>query len=336
MTQYVLRAYCFGYNDENFYVCGTRISEVFEQRDQAEAAYRKAQLEYLRDIDLAEHENIFNGEEAYLRKLAEFVEAKTGKNIISDNDWIELGTDTHTEMSDDDLFEFGELGELHAYKLIAFDDEPVFHALWNPVEEKYFQTIDEGFEGFVYGASRDEAMKMIESHDINLDWEGLEKQGTLDELSDNPTVLRQFIASTAEIEYDESDAVLRFGYPETEHVIALNALLKEPIFEIRELTVAEIKDLEKEIGVYHSGERVSYFHGCGLTIFKFLAWILGPIALIATARCTLGSCDSFLGTFGDTAWLIFKWLTLITISLAVVIWGQVKLAALGRKKKKPG
>ena len=121
MTQYVLRAYCFGYNDENFYVCGTRIGEIFEQRDQAEAAYRKAQLNYLRDIDLAEHESIFNGEEAYIRKLAEYVESKTGKNIISDNEWVELGTNTHTEMSDDDLFEFGEMGELHAYKLIAFE-----------------------------------------------------------------------------------------------------------------------------------------------------------------------------------------------------------------------
>jgi len=334
MSQYVLRAYCFGYNDENFYVCGTRINEVFDNRNDAEAAYRKAQLEYLRDIDLAEHEYVFNGDPAYIRKLDEFISAKTGKHIIGDNDWVDLGTDVHTELSDDDLFEFGEMGELFAYKLIAFDDEPVFHTLYNPREEKYFQVVDEGFEGLVYGASHDEVMKLVEQHDIALNWEGMEMAGSPGELSDNPTLLLQYIESADEMEYDKSDSVLRFGYPEAKAVMGLNALLKEQIFEVRELSVEEIKELEEEIGAYYAGESVSFLHGCGWSIFKFLAWVIVPIALFTAARCSFGTCDSFLTTFGNTAWLAFKWLALLAVSVVAIIWGLIKFGSMLRRKKK--
>ena len=178
MTQYVLRAYCFGYNDENFYICGTRINDVFDNREKAEAAYRKAQLAYLKEIDLAEHEKVFNGDQAYIKKLDAFIREKTGTPILGENDWVDMGTHTHTEMSDDDLFEFGEMGELHAYKLIAFEEAPVFYTLWNPREERYFQTIDEGYEGLVYGASHDELMKLIEEGDFTLDWDDLEMEGS--------------------------------------------------------------------------------------------------------------------------------------------------------------
>ena len=334
MTQYVLRAYCFGYNDENYYVCGTRINEVFDNRDEAEAAYRQAQLEYLHSIDLAEHENVFNGDPAYIRKLSEFVQSKTGKAITGDNDWVDMGTDTHTEMSDDDLFEFGEMGELHAYKLIAFDNEPVFHTLWNPQQEKYFQVVDEGFEGLVYGASHDELMKLVEEQDIVLNWEGMELPGTLEELSDSPTLLRQFVDTADEIEYDDSDGVLRFCYPEARAVIGLNALLREPIFEVRELSIDEIQALEKEIGAYYSGEQMSFFDGCGWTILKFLAWIIVPIAAITAARCGFGTCDNLLETFGNTAWLAFKWLAMIAIGIVAVIWGLIRFSKMLRGKKK--
>ena len=332
MTQYVLRAYCFGYNDENFYVCGTRINDVFDNRDEAEAAYRKAQLEYLRDIDLAEHENIFNGDPAYIRKLDEFIRTKTGKPIVGDNNWVEMGTDTHTELSDDDLFAFGEMGELFAYKLIAFDNEPVFHTLWNPQEEKYFQVVDEGFEGLVYGKSRDELMTLVEERDITLNWEGMELTGTFEELSDSPTLLRQYVDNADEIEYDESDGVLRFCYPEAKVVIGLNALLREPIFEVRELTIDEVREVEKEIGAYYAGG-TGFMDGCGWTLLKMLAWILVPLGLISVVRCTFGTCNSYLETFGNTAWVTFKWLAMFAIGIVALIWGLARFGGAMRRKK---
>ena len=334
MTQYVLRAYCFGYNDENFYVCGTRINDVFESRESADAAYRNAQLSYLRDLDLAEHENVFDGDQSYISKMDEYIREKTGKSIKGDNDWVDLGSDTHTELSDDDLFEFGEKFELHAYKLVAFENEPVFHTLWNPREERYFQMIDESFEGLVYGASLDEVMKMIEDEIVTLDWEGLEMTGSPEELSDSPDLLRKFIATADEIEYDESEGMLRFGYPEAKTVIGLNALLKESIFEVRELSVDEIRDLEKEIGGYHGGGQIGFFDGCGWTVFKFLAWVLVPIALIAAGRCTFGTCNNYLETFGNTAWLAFKWFGIVVLALVALVWGFFRYRRVVRRKKK--
>lgn len=338
MTQYVLRAYCFGYNDENFYICGTRISDVFDNRDDADAAYRKAQLAYLRDIDLGEHEKFFNGDDAYIRKMAAFIQDKTGNNILEDEGYVSLGSDAHTEMSDDDLFEFGELGELHAFKLIAFDDEPVFYALWNSVAEKYCMTFDEGYEGPVYGASLDEALKLLDDHDIQLDWEGFEMQGTLEDLSDNPNVLRQFIDSVDEFEYDEEGNVLRFEYADTRDVVALNALLREPIFQVRELTVDEIRQIEKESGSYGGGpgyvEPMSFTDGCGFILLKWTAIFLAVPIAITIASCLFGSCDSVMATFGSAVWTFVKWLALFIIGAAVIIYGIFKLG--GSREKNGG
>lgn len=333
MTHYVLRAYCFGYNDEVFYVCGTRISEIFEQRKKAEAAYRKAQVDYLRDIDLGEHEKFFDGDDAYIRKMDEFIHAKIGKHIVDDSGYVDIGTGIHTELSDDDLFEFGETGELHAYKLIAFDNEPVFHVLWNPEREQYFHTIDEGFEGLVYGTSRDELMKLIEGHNVCLDWSEWERSGTPEELSDNPTLLRKLIDTTDEFEFDAEADVVRFEDPATEQVIALSALLKKPIFEVRELSAEEVRDIEQDVGAGYDGGQGSFSGGCGLSVLKFLAWIFVPLVLIAGVRCAFGACDSFLAAVTGTASFIIKWTALIVVSLAIVLYVQFKLGSAANRKR---
>jgi len=334
MTQYVLRAYCFGYNDENFYVCGTRIGDVFDDREKAEAAYREAQLAYLSEIDLAEHEKFFNGDDAYIRKMDAFLHEKTGEHIIGENGWLDLDTTTHTELSEDDLFEFGEVGELHGFKLIEFDDAPVFHALWDPKEEKYFHTLDEGFDGIAYGQSRDDVLELIQGDDIIVGWEGWEARGTLEELSDNPAVLRRLIESTDYIEYDETERVVRITDPESKTVIALNELLKAPIFEIRELDVETIRSVEKDLDGTYIGGQVGYFDGCGVTIAKTLAWILVPLLLVTASRCYFGTCESFLGALGNLAWLAFKYLALLVVGTVLLIWGLIKLGSFFRKRGK--
>ena len=242
MSSYVLRSYCFGYNDENFYVCGWKIGEIFDNRDEAEAAYRKLQLDYLRQLDLSEHEYVFNGDAKYLTKIDDFLHQKTGKRLL-DGDYVDRDADLHTTLNEDDLLEFGEFAGMRAYKLIEFDDKPVFYALYNPREKDFVKNFDEYFEGLVYGNSQDEVNGMMAEYAYGADYVG---RGSLEDLSDNPVLLKQLIDSSKGVNYDSSKKKLTLNY-NAENAAALNDLLKQPIFEIREMDAEAIKKIEDEL-----------------------------------------------------------------------------------------
>jgi hypothetical protein len=73
MATYVIREKYFGYNDEVFYVAGNRIANVFDNKQQAEAAYKKLEINGARDFALYEVESLFDADEALLKKLDDFV-----------------------------------------------------------------------------------------------------------------------------------------------------------------------------------------------------------------------------------------------------------------------
>lgn len=243
MSSYVLRSYCFGYNDENFYVNGWQIGKIIDNREEAESTYRKLQLDYLRQIDLSEHEYVFNGSQKYLEKIDKYLHEKTGKHVL-EGDYVDSNRELHMELSDDDLFAFGEFADMRAYKLIEFDDEPVFYALYNPREKDFVKYYDESFEGLVYGNSQEEVNGLIADYAYDADFVG---RGTLESLSDNPVLLKQLIDSAKGIKYSEAKKKLTVAHTDGNSAAALNELLKEPIFEIREMDAQSIKKLEDEI-----------------------------------------------------------------------------------------
>lgn len=243
MSSYVLRSYCFGYNDENFYVCGWQVGEIFSDKEKAEVSYRELQLAYLRQLDLSEHESVFNGDQKYLQKIDRYLHEKTGKNVL-EGDYVDSQRELHTELSDDDLFAFGEFADMRAYKLIEFDDEPVFYALFDPREDEYVKYYDESFEGPVYGNSQDEINELIAEYAEDMDWEA---HGSVQELSDNPVLLQQLIDSSKGIKYENSEKRLYLDDPNVSNVAAVNDLLRKPIFEIREMNTQAIKQLENEM-----------------------------------------------------------------------------------------
>lgn len=244
--KYVIRSFVFGYNDENFYVCGWHVGEIFDDREKAEASYRQLQINYLRDLNLCEHQYIFDGDAKYLDKVDQYLKEKGGSSMLNGSNYVEFGHNPHWELDDDVLFEFGEFAKMHAYKLIEFDDEPKFYALYDPRENDYARFFDECFEGPIYGSSLDEANELLAEQvdDYGDDWQA---GGALDALSDNPAMLRSLIDSSKGVRYDESKSRLYLKRPRAEDVIALNALLKQPIYEIRELDASEIRALENEM-----------------------------------------------------------------------------------------
>ncbi len=243
MSKFVLRSYCFGYNDENFYVAGWQVGKIFDNREEAEATYRKLQVQYLNNLDLSEHEYVFDGEKEYLEKIDQWLFEKTGKHVF-DGDYVDRDSNVHTELSEDDLFEFGEFAGMHAYKLIEFDDEPVFYTLYDPRDDDYVRFFDEDFEGPVYANSQDELNELIAQQAYEMDWEAF---GSLESLSDNPVLLQQLIDSSKGLNYNENKKRLSVRDPRKSSAAGLNELLKEPIYEIREMNAEEIRKLENEM-----------------------------------------------------------------------------------------
>lgn len=69
----------------------------------------------------------------------------------------------------------------------------------------------------------------------------------LSELSDSPLLLKQFIEQTPDIRYDaEKDSIEGIALDNIKFIDikALNSFLKQPIFEIRQISLEELAELE--------------------------------------------------------------------------------------------
>jgi len=140
MTTYVIRAKYFGYNDEVFYVAGNRISNVFQDQAEAEAAYQKLEVEGARDFALYEVESLFDADEATLKKLDEFVFSRCGEHIYQDG---EISRDVlPSSLSDADTFSFVQMAEMQKFQLVHFDHEVKFYGLWSTKKQQWLEEHD--------------------------------------------------------------------------------------------------------------------------------------------------------------------------------------------------
>ena len=118
----MIRAKYFGYNDEVFYVAGNRIANVFDNKQQAELAYKKLEIDGARDFALYEVESLFDADEALLQQLDDFVYSRCGEHICEEGD---ISDDVlPASLSDDDTFEFIQLAGMQKFQLVEFENEP--------------------------------------------------------------------------------------------------------------------------------------------------------------------------------------------------------------------
>lgn len=150
-------------------------------------------------------------------------------------------------MSDEEVFEFTKLADIQAYKLVTFDSQPVFYALWDTEEETYQYDYCEYFTGLVYADSREEAIANLENFMQDKRWANLEIAGTLEELSSTPILLEQFIKTNKYFTYDRSQPSVKVKKAKAKDITAFNELLNKPLFELRELDSQTIIEIEKDL-----------------------------------------------------------------------------------------
>jgi len=93
---------------------------------------------------------------------------------------------------------------------------------------------------------------MIESIFKDYDYSDIELEGSLESLSDQPILLKALIRTDYALSYDEDKQILNIGLWQNEALYAVNALLKQPLFEVKQIELEEIQRLEKELAKMHS------------------------------------------------------------------------------------
>ena len=246
----MIRAKYFGYNDEVFYVAGNRIANVFDNKQQAELAYKKLEIDGARDFALYEVESLFDADEALLQQLDDFVYSRCGEHICEAGD---ISDDVlPVSLSDDDTFEFIQLAGMQKFQLVEFENQVKFYGLWSVKKQQWVEEHDECFAGLIYSENLDAFKSKVEHIFADYDYSAIELKGSLEELSAQPILLQAMISAQSGLSYDEAKQTLVIDAWQDEALYAVNSLLKQPLFEIKEIGLEEIQTIEKELAKQYS------------------------------------------------------------------------------------
>ena len=250
MGTYVIREKYFGYNDETFYVAGNRIANVFDNKQQAELAYKKLEIDGARDFALYEVESLFDADEALLQQLDDFVYSRCGEHICEAGD---ISDDVlPVSLSDDDTFEFIQLAGMQKFQLVEFENQVKFYGLWSVKKQRWVEEHDECFAGLIYSENLDAFKSKVEHIFADYDYSAIELKGSLEELSAQPILLQAMISAQSGLSYDEAKQTLVIDAWQDEALYAVNSLLKQPLFEIKEISLEEIQKIEKDLAKQYS------------------------------------------------------------------------------------
>ena len=244
--QYVIRSFEFAYNDE-YYLTNEgnlgSIDSTYDNLDEAEAALKKLNAQALRagiDSDLCNYQPFCEDPDDLIEQLNQFCLARCGQPFDLNN--------FPDGLSDDDVCEIAKMTGLEAYRLITVDTAQTYYAIWMNVPHPFTQELhylcDYGGTKF-FSQSLDE---MISENDVDYALRDLfpEKlQGDLSELSDSPQILANLIEQNPlYFGYENNELKInKKRYDSLEKLFSVNALLKNPIFEIRELTFEQASKL---------------------------------------------------------------------------------------------
>ncbi|MFZ3192678.1 MAG: hypothetical protein WA154_05665 [Moraxellaceae bacterium] len=242
--QYALRANFFGYNDETYYVAGHQIQQIYDDLAQAKAALFALELENARQFELYEVDSFFNADDSFIEKMDAFVFERCGEHIAENGEVIE-GTIPEA-LSDADTVEFVQMAGMNSYQIIEVPTDKLFYALWLTGQQQYALNHDESGTSLIYAESAQQLLdKQLENVMYTLD-DALTLSGTLEQLSDSPTLLQAAIDSQKNLSYNSKTQQLQIKDYDPQALRAVHELLKSPLYEVRTLSLPELIQLEQQ------------------------------------------------------------------------------------------
>ena len=243
--QYVIRRFEFAYNDE-YYLANEgnlgSVDSIYDNLDEAEAALKKLNAEALRagiDSDLCNYQPFCEDPDDLIEQLNQFCIERCGQSFDLN--------DFPAELSDDDVCEIAKIAGLEAYRLLTVDTAQTYYAFWMNIPHPFTQELHYLCDYGVTVFYSNNVESMLRKSDVKHALQDLFPEsfnGSLEELSDSPHLLQSLIDQNPYgFTYQSSTLTTNNRYVGVEKLMALNALLKNPVCEIRELTFEQASKL---------------------------------------------------------------------------------------------
>jgi hypothetical protein len=237
--KYVIRHNDFAYNDEWYMTSEVTlgaIKAVYADQAEADQAYKELVVNALYENQMDNY-CVGNGylSNTQYQALNAFVLEKTSTKF---NNHANI-----PKFNFDDAFEFAKLSELIHYQLLEIDDIKTYYVIWLNKRQKYFANgLSSQNENFVGIGWSDKQYSWL----FEYEFEDIINQ-PIHSLTDSPILLEQFLNNASAIYYDKDQKMVtgvHFSELEFSELKAFNALLKQPIFEIRQISLEELAELE--------------------------------------------------------------------------------------------
>jgi len=242
---YVIRKIAYHYSDDHLYVHTIGgIENTFQSEDEAKTEFLRLEREALEGCDLGDTAQLSGCDNNYLKEAMAFkryYKQKFGEDVVKVNEYgtifCERGTTIPKGLSDDDIIYIRKILDLKFYELSSFEGNPIFYGIWLNETNSFQEYCGAPYFFSTYS----EALKKAKE---NLNFMTKTLKGTFEELSNNPIFLKSLVNSSDKIEYDENRKELITKYPSKDESIALNELLKEKVFEIKEIPISMVENIE--------------------------------------------------------------------------------------------
>lgn len=253
---YIIRKSAYGYTDEFFYERNLgAITDTFT--DEAEAYQQLTALEVplFRYYDMGEIEQLspcvrFDQFREERLALDSYLKEILGKSFLvtmpnSDFLYADMNTYLPKTMTDEQIMKMRDITGIRFHEMSMFEDEVLFYAIWLPHKNTYLHV-----DGGEFGQSTyffdtyEQALANVTQGWADSQFMDTHLSGELYELSDQPTMLKSLLVTAIGLNYNPEQKVIEFSYGLTgESLAALSALLKQPLFEIREFPYEQAKDV---------------------------------------------------------------------------------------------
>jgi hypothetical protein len=252
---YIIRKVAYHYSDEYLYVHTLGgIQHVYQSEAEAKQKLQALESKAFRVLDLGDieqlspcgyHNKFKQQREAldqYLREiLGESLFHKSGHD---DSLYMVLGTYLPNSLTDEQIMRIREISGIKFHELGEFEDEVIFYTIWITRTQKFYSA-DAGRygESIYFFNSYEEAIEGAKELFSAFLW-GKSLEGTLEELTEQPSILMSLISQSNALRYDPKKASLEIAHGlRGEELISLNALLRQPIFEIRTIPLSEAEKI---------------------------------------------------------------------------------------------
>ncbi|NNP74247.1 hypothetical protein A7P53_01845 [Acinetobacter defluvii] len=239
--KYVIRRNDFSYNDEWYQThqaAAGSIQAIYTDQAEAIQAYKQLVVDALyEDGELCNYDigNGYASEETY-EKLEKFVLEKTGEEFEID--------DEIPEMELDDAFEFAQISGVLHYQLIEIDQQKPIYILWSNEEQDYLRS-----ENYNIFDSTDENFNTVDDLELYIfenDFNEHVFDQSLEKVSESPEILKSLVLGIPALVYAEDrNCILNIDWEDISfsQLKAINTLLKNPIFEVRQVTLEQLNKI---------------------------------------------------------------------------------------------